>query len=448
MMWLLRDDVAREIASVSSHRSYDPEALRVSAEMVTAARRRRAGGPTSLRVSGDVAEITVEGILTSRPNPWASLIGVENTTYPDLQAAIEKARTDPKIKSVRVVVDSPGGTVDGLFDTLAAFEALRAAKTVTVHATNAFSAAYAIAAVAGPIEAAGVASGFGSVGVVASYTVSDQRVDLTNTDSPDKRPDVRTAEGRAVVTKYLDSIHKLFVGAIARGRKTTPASVTANYGRGALFVSGDAKELGMIDSIALRPGEKRDANGARVLSTAETLREMDAMRQVQGTWGSRPRDPESFAEDVACVLGFGGVMPRRTAASAFAAMDQGFFEAALRHIADRRDASLSGAVPAEDPAGASAPLGTMSSEAFGMQVLDVLKRRNEGYPEAPILFPSTRPPADESFALQVVEEMARQRGKSTSPTTPSIHDTPVQPTGSDFTAQVLEEMERRRGARS
>jgi len=249
MWWLMREDVLRELRAMEQGGVCPSEAQLAAFEEQMA----RGDGPQSLTVAGDVAEIRVEGILTKKPSWIAQFFYGANTAYVDLQAALDVAGRDPNIKRVEVSVDSPGGTVDGLFDALAAFEAFD--KPMVVKAESAFSAAYAIAAVAGPIEATSSASMFGSVGVAASFMVTTENahidfVDLTNSESPDKRPDVRTEEGKAVVVEWLDAIHELFADAIARGRKTTVATVNQDFGRGASFLAAEAKRRKMIDGIA------------------------------------------------------------------------------------------------------------------------------------------------------------------------------------------------------
>jgi ClpP class serine protease len=206
--------------------------------------------PRNFKLAGTTAEIRVEGVLTKSPDIFSFLFGGGNTTYRDIIASLAVAKSDPNVKSVVLQVDSPGGNVDGLFDTLAAIESFRGSKPLTVRASRALSAAYAISAVAGRIEAVNAAASFGSVGVAASFYVSESIVDITNTESPDKRPDVRTEEGRKVVQRELDAIHELFVDAIARGRESTSKDVIENFGRGATLLAGDAKKRGMIDSVA------------------------------------------------------------------------------------------------------------------------------------------------------------------------------------------------------
>src|SRR5690606_11582902 len=163
------------------------------------------------------------------------------------------ARTDDSIKRVVFYVDSPGGQVHGLFDTLAAIESFP--KPMVSRCAYACSAAYAIPAMAGKIEAINPAVSVGSVGVVASYFVDDGVIDITSTEAPDKRPDVSTEEGQAVIRKHLDALHELFVDAIARGRthatgrEFTVDDVNANFGRGAVVLGKEAKRRGMVDMV-------------------------------------------------------------------------------------------------------------------------------------------------------------------------------------------------------
>ncbi len=212
-----------------------------------------AGGlPRNMTVSGPVAQINVEGTLTKNPDFLAMWFGGGNTTYKSITSALAIANADPAIKSITMFVDSPGGTVDGLF---AALDAVAASpKPVNVRAARAQSAAFGLAAAAtGKIEAENEASPFGSVGVATAYLLDEDVVQLTSTEAPDKRPDLRTEEGKATVIKELDAIHDLFVGRIAKGRGLSVATVNETFGRGATLLAKEAKARGMIDKIASAP---------------------------------------------------------------------------------------------------------------------------------------------------------------------------------------------------
>jgi ClpP class serine protease len=223
----------------------------------------RDGLPRNLTLAGSTAEILVEGVLTKRPDFWAWLMGAGNTTYASIRQALAVAEQDPNVKSIVLAIDSPGGSVNGLFETLDQIATMRAnsSKTLRVRAESAESAAYAIAAAAGDIEASSRASAFGSIGTAASFRVDPGVVTLTNTDSPDKRPDVTTASGKAVVVQYLDQVNDEFVRAIARGRGVTASAVAKGFGRGSSFTAKGALERGMIDKISTPPRAVKTTKG-------------------------------------------------------------------------------------------------------------------------------------------------------------------------------------------
>ncbi len=225
--------------------------------------RARAERESPLSYDGRTAVIRVEGVLTPSPDMMAECYGEPNTTYPDLQAALAEAREN-KVREVLWKINSPGGAVDGLFELLGDIAEARAAGVkMRVEASSAHSAAYGIAAAVGEITATSRTAAFGSVGVATSGFVSGgicgKVVDITSSNAPEKRPDLETPEGRAVVVAYLDQIEEEFFGAIAAGRGISSARVAEGYGRGASMLAPKAESAGLIDKIAKR---KRRAYGS------------------------------------------------------------------------------------------------------------------------------------------------------------------------------------------
>ncbi len=215
--------------------------------------------PRILRVVGSEAEIVVEGALSKRASAMLYYWNGSRTTYQDIQDALLAIDSEPSIKRVTMRIDSPGGTVDGFFDLLSAIQHFvkTSGKPLTARVSNAYSAAYGIAAMCSKIEAVGASSGFGSVGVATTYAFweGETLIDLTNKGSEAKRPDPRTEEGRAVIVKELDDYAALFVQAISIGRTAAGSPIEAGevleaYGSGACVLASEAKRRGMADSIA------------------------------------------------------------------------------------------------------------------------------------------------------------------------------------------------------
>ncbi|MCK5606560.1 S49 family peptidase [Candidatus Pacearchaeota archaeon] len=212
--------------------------------------------PAIMSVAGDRAQIEIKGVLTNTPNFLAILFGGGNTTYPEIIAAIAAAENDDSISNIILAIDSPGGIIDGLFDTLNAIS--KTEKPIQAVVSNlAASAAFAIASQADEIIVSNHAVSVGSIGIAVNIPVSENSVTITSTEAPKKRPDVTTAEGVAVVKEELDAIHEIFVEAIATGRSAATGKsfsvndVNANFGEGATLLAREALKRGMIDSIAL-----------------------------------------------------------------------------------------------------------------------------------------------------------------------------------------------------
>jgi ClpP class serine protease len=209
--------------------------------------------PSPLLISGNAALITVRGVLTPTPDKDAAWFGEPNTLYPDLQAALQTALDTSAVSKIVWDIDSPGGAVDGLFALLDDITAARGKKPMNAWADNAHSAAYGLAAAVGRITATSRMASFGSVGVATSGFIQGGLcgtvVDIASSDAPEKRPDLATAEGKAVVQRYLDQIAGEFMSSIAKGRGVSVDTVRKSYGRGSSMLAGPAKDAGLIDGI-------------------------------------------------------------------------------------------------------------------------------------------------------------------------------------------------------
>lgn len=247
-MWLLETSIKRAIETAESQ-GFTP-----TAEQVREFNASLSAGPTDtsrvMAVAGGKAQIDVRGVLTKTPSIMARIFGGGNTTYTELEAAFASADADDTIDEIIMAVDSPGGGVDGLFELIAAMQAV---KTPTrVEASKAASAAYALVSQADTIAATGPAAQFGSIGIVVDAYVSENRVSITSSKAPKKRPDLTTEEGRAVIREELDALHDLFVESIAEGRGVSADNVNAKFGEGATLLAGEALKRGMIDSITTK----------------------------------------------------------------------------------------------------------------------------------------------------------------------------------------------------
>ncbi len=207
-----------------------------------------------LTIVDDKADIAVKGVMTKAPDFYSMLFGGGNVTYPEIIAALAEAEANDAVKSAVITMDSGGGHVDGLFNTIAAIEAFSKPIKTVVTGVSA-SAAYALAATTDSIEASNKAVRVGSIGIAMTAYVYEEEVNLASTAAPKKRPDLKTAEGQAIVREELDAMHEIFADAIAAGRDTSVQNVNANFGQGGTLLAEAALKRGMIDAIAGTPLE-------------------------------------------------------------------------------------------------------------------------------------------------------------------------------------------------
>lgn len=247
-MWLLEKSV-RDALSVAMRSGFKPDADREADFSARIFQSQADGGSRVLSVAGHQAQINISGVLTTSPNFFAMLFGGGNTTYGEINAAIAAAEADPSVKEITYRMDTPGGSIDGMFGTIEAMQ--RVKKPTKVLAVNKIaSAGYALASQADKIEAENAATMFGSIGVVTERFIDENIVSITSTNAPNKRPDPSTKEGQAVIREELDAIERVMMEAIATGRGTTVEKIIADYGQGGMLLAGEALTRGMIDSVA------------------------------------------------------------------------------------------------------------------------------------------------------------------------------------------------------
>ena len=148
-----------------------------------------AGSSRIMSTAGSNAEIHVNGVLTNAPDIFAHFFGGGNTTYPEIISALAEADADPSVENILMRFDSGGGSVNGMFDAIAAMQATKKPIKAIV-GTMAASAAYALASQADKMVAASRSSMTGSIGIVVDTYIDPNEVSITSTNAPNKRPDL------------------------------------------------------------------------------------------------------------------------------------------------------------------------------------------------------------------------------------------------------------------
>jgi capsid assembly protease len=205
-------------------------------------------GRQPYQIVDGVALIPVSGPLLPPRLGWLAY-WVGGTDYGTLAATVQRADRDPRVKALRLDIDSPGGSSSGLSVALQALEAAVKPLEGRVVGTCA-SAAYWLACACSRI----VADSTAVVGSIGAYLAVQAprpgaEVLIVASQSPRKVPRVDTEEGRRDLQELVDDLCDVFIGDVARLRGVSVDTVHERYGNGAVFVAHKALERGLIDGV-------------------------------------------------------------------------------------------------------------------------------------------------------------------------------------------------------
>ncbi|MBP0493045.1 S49 family peptidase [Pararoseomonas indoligenes] len=189
--------------------------------------------------------------------PRASSMGLSSggTSLDLLAADLRTIQASAAVDRILLVMDTPGGVTTGVGEMGGLIAA--SPKPVTAYVAGmACSAGYWLASQAGEIVMDPSAL-VGSIGVIFSTSrqegpdTSGRRThEVVSSGAPNKRPDLSSEEGRAAMVPALDAIEAEFIGAVARGRKVSTATVRSKaWGQGGVKAGADAVEAGMADRL-------------------------------------------------------------------------------------------------------------------------------------------------------------------------------------------------------
>ena len=220
----------------------------------------QAAAKRPMQRSGSVAVIPLQGVLRQKGSTFMDeLFGDGGGSTERFGANIRKLAADDSVGTIVIDCHSPGGEVFGTQEAAEAVFAARQKKPVVaiVNSLSA-SAAYWICSQASELIAT-PSSLTGSIGVFAMHEDVSQMAENAGvkvtfisagkfkTEGNQFEP--LTDDAKAAIQKTIDQHYSAFVGAVARGRKVSQASVRDGMGQGRVLTSTDALAAGMIDRI-------------------------------------------------------------------------------------------------------------------------------------------------------------------------------------------------------
>ncbi|PXX58510.1 serine protease, ClpP class [Pseudomonas sp. LAMO17WK12:I10] len=243
--WLMLPDALDNLLTISD-RMGDPVALATKrGEQLEDTRR--------VTMRNGVAVVPVVGPIFRYANLFTEISGATSTQI--LATDIQRALDDPKVRSIVLNIDSPGGVASGINELAEMIYAGRARKRIVAYIGGiGASAAYWIASAASEIVI-DEASLAGSIGVVVEAVVENEKVSgrtryqIVSRNAPNKRPDLNTEEGRAKLGETIDALGEVFVGKVARNLGVTAEKVPEMGDHGGIRVGADAVKHGLAHRV-------------------------------------------------------------------------------------------------------------------------------------------------------------------------------------------------------
>ena len=262
--WAITPDMLNTIAAIARREHEGPEA-------VEARQGRPLQNSRTVTQRGSVALVPVTGPVFRYANLFTALSGA--TSLDVLAKDFTTAVDDPRTESIILVMDTPGGQASGIAEFA---QMIRASpkRVVAYVSGNAASAGYWMASAAHEIVMSRT-GGVGSIGAVLNIRANkdDGSLEIVSSQSPNKRPDFTTEQGRAVVQSHVDRLAGIFIEDVANYRGVTVDDVLADFGQGDMRIGSDAVALGMADresTLENLIAELNTSTGDRSMSTTAT----------------------------------------------------------------------------------------------------------------------------------------------------------------------------------
>ena len=240
--WAITSSALTTILDIAARQNAPPEA-------VAAKLGRELQNSYRLEMRDGIAVLPVVGPLFRYANLFTQVSGA--SSYELLAKDFTQAVENPDVKAIVLNIDSPGGEVNGCAEFADMIHEARGVKPIIAYASgDAASGAYWIAAAADEIVVSKT-SALGSIGVVGVYrgNKGEDAVEVVSSQSPYKRLDPDTDDGRARLQKRIDAMADVFVEAVAKYRGVASSHVQNHYGSGDVFIGDAAVKQDLADRI-------------------------------------------------------------------------------------------------------------------------------------------------------------------------------------------------------
>ncbi|MDP4022055.1 S49 family peptidase [Methylobacterium sp. NEAU 140] len=336
MAWAIEEESLAKLIEIAS-REHEP-----SPQALEAYRAQTLAKAERATYRDGVAIVSVEGPLFKRANLMTEFCGA--TSYDVLRRDLQAAVDNPAVRAILLNVDSPGGEVAGACELAMAVRNVRGTKPIVAYVGDCgASAAYWLATAADSIVI-GATAALGSIGVRVAYADTStrdertgvRRYEFVSSQSPFKKMDLSTDEGRGRVQARVDSLAQVFVETVAANRGVSVDTVLAAFGKGDVLIGSHAVAAGMADEIgtfegtlaALSRGETVSRRPAPAAVTSKAARVPVPVVSVSAS----PQVPPAVLADRARAQAIINMTPAGVEAKAREAIRSGMSVEAFRDV--------------------------------------------------------------------------------------------------------------------
>ncbi|WP_315764510.1 S49 family peptidase [Bradyrhizobium sp. SZCCHNR2009] len=248
--WAMDESALRQIMEIAARET------QITPQMLEAYRGQELERSERATRRGNVAVIDVAGPLFKRANLMTTFCGATayETVRRDLQAALDNV----SVAAILLNIHSPGGEAAGVAELASAINEVRGRKRIVSYAGDqAASAAFWIGTASDEFLI-GPTAALGSMGVVAGYRDTSAQdaargiktIEFVSSQSPYKRVDLNSQEGRDRVQARVDAMAAVFVETVASYRGVSVEHALEHFGQGDVLIGKAAVDAGMADGIA------------------------------------------------------------------------------------------------------------------------------------------------------------------------------------------------------
>lgn len=201
-----------------------------------------------------VAVLNLTGVISRYAGMFDDICGGLSTEA--LAKSFAAARDDPKVKGIVLRCDGPGGDASGIHEMGEMIYQARGIKPIIAYVGgDCASALYWVASACDEVVVDRTAV-LGSIGVVMTLarikpTAEDkvERLEMVSSQSPNKRLDGFSEEGKAQNQIMVDQFGDVFIDCVARNMGLSKEVVLRDFGQGGVLIGQAAIDKGMAHRL-------------------------------------------------------------------------------------------------------------------------------------------------------------------------------------------------------